>query len=204
MGLFTTEITVTGLTDPLNLATSIALDLTITERMNSASPFNTATNIDPNANQPIQPPPGVEAVQAVMESCPGKFVASGVAGFFLGGAFGLLMASLDYGGPSMSPETSTADLSTKQQVKLALRDMGRRTWSSAKNFAVIGAVFSGTECIIESYRAKNDLYNGAMAGCFTGGVLAARAGPQAVGLGCAGFAAFSTAIEWWLRREPSD
>jgi len=33
-------------------------------------------------------------MQTVMESCPGKTVMSGVAGFALGGVFGLFMASV--------------------------------------------------------------------------------------------------------------
>jgi hypothetical protein len=45
-------------------------------------------------------------------------------------------------------------MSTKQQLKLTLKDMGTKTYSSAKNFAVVGAVFAGTECIIETVRAS--------------------------------------------------
>ena len=41
--------------------------------------------------------------------------------------------------------------------------------------------------------------NGVAAGCITGGVLAAKAGPQAALVGCAGFAAFSAAIDYYLR-----
>lgn len=53
------------------------------------------------------------------------------------------------------------------------------------------------------FRAKNDLYNGVAAGCITGGALAAKAGPQAAAFGCAGFAAFSAAIDYYMRM-PSD
>ena len=53
--------------------------------------------------------------------------------------------------------------------------------------------------VIEQLRAKNDMKNGIAAGCVTGGVLAAKAGPQAAAVGCAGFAAFSAAIEYYLR-----
>lgn len=49
------------------------------------------------------------------------------------------------------------------------------------------------------YRAKNDLVNGVTAGCITGGALGAKAGPQAAALGCAGFAAFSAAIDAYMR-----
>ncbi|KAI9676429.1 MAG: Mitochondrial import inner membrane translocase subunit tim22 [Caeruleum heppii] len=96
-----------------------------------------------------------------------------------------------------------ATLSTREQVRRGLKDMGSRSFSSAKNFALVGAIFSGTECCIEGFRAKNDLGNGVAAGCITGGALGARAGPQAAAVGCAGFAAFSAAIDYYMRM-PSD
>ncbi|KAF9691114.1 hypothetical protein EKO04_010821 [Ascochyta lentis] len=101
----------------------------------------------------------------------------------------------------LSPSTSApiADLPLKQQLKHGLRDMYRSSISSGKNFAKVGAIFSGTECAIEGLRAKNDLYNGVAGGCITGGVLARNAGPQAVAVGCAGFAVFSAAIDAYMR-----
>lgn len=77
--------------------------------------------------------------------------------------------------------------------------MYRSSLSSGRNFGLVGAIFSGTECCIEGFRAKNDLYNGVAAGCLTGGALAAKAGPQAAAVGCAGFAAFSAAIDYYMR-----
>lgn len=53
------------------------------------------------------------------------------------------------------------------------------------------------------FRGKNDLKNGVAAGCITGGILGAKAGPQAAGVGCVGFAAFSAAIDYYMRM-PSD
>lgn len=47
--------------------------------------------------------------------------------------------------------------------------MGNRSYSSAKNFGKVGAIFAGTECCVEGFRAKNDLKNGVIAGCITGG-----------------------------------
>lgn len=43
-----------------------------------------------------------------------------------------------------------SDLPFKQQMKLQFTDMGKRSLNSAKNFGFIGAVFTGTECAIES------------------------------------------------------
>ena len=142
-------------------------------------------------------------MSAVMESCPGKMVMSGVMGFALGGAFGLFMSSMRYDTPLSTtlPGTSTviADLPIRQQLKHGLKDMGKASLSSAKNFGMIGTMFTGTECAIEGLRAKNDLWNGVAGGCITGGVLAMKAGPQAAAVGCAGFAAFSAAIDYYMR-----
>lgn len=114
---------------------------------------------------------------------------------------------MSYDTPLHTPTTATGQTITslplREQLRAGLKDMGNRSFSSAKNFGKVGAIFAGTECCIEGYRAKNDLVNGALAGCITGGVLAASAGPQAAALGCAGFAAFSTAIDAYMRR-PSE
>ncbi|CAI6304715.1 unnamed protein product [Periconia digitata] len=103
--------------------------------------------------------------------------------------------------PTLSPTASVplTDLPLRQQLKVGLRDMYQSSKSSGKNFAKVGAIFSGTECAIEGLRAKNDIWNGVAGGCITGGVLARGAGPQAAAVGCAGFAAFSAAIEVYMR-----
>lgn len=95
--------------------------------------------------------------------------------------------------------TPVSSLPLKQQLSHGLKDMGRRSYSTAKNFAAVGALFSGIECGIEGLRAKNDLGNGVAAGCLTGAILARNGGPQAAAVGCAGFAAFSAAIDAWMR-----
>ncbi|RMZ75694.1 hypothetical protein DV738_g5346, partial [Chaetothyriales sp. CBS 135597] len=156
--------------------------------------------LEQEASAPSPLSPRGLAMQAGMESCLTKSILSGGAGFVLGGAFGLFMASMAYdtplsaGGPG-GPGATTASLPWRQQLKLGLKDMGMRSWSSAKNFGMIGALYSGTECCVEGLRAKNDLTNSVVAGCLTGGALGIRAGPSATALGCAGFAAFSTAID---------
>ncbi|CCH59793.1 hypothetical protein TBLA_0B09770 [Henningerozyma blattae CBS 6284] len=167
----------------------------------SNRPFNQLT-------QDEQAEKGAQMMLNFMSSCPGKFAVSGVTGFALGGVFGLFMASMQYDTPlhTSLPGVPNAvknisDLPFKQQVKLQFADMGKRSWSSAKNFGYMGMIYSGAECVIESIRAKNDIYNGVWAGCVTGGGLAYKSGPQAAALGCAGFAAFSTAIELYMRSE---
>ncbi|ERS95622.1 uncharacterized protein SPSK_02688 [Sporothrix schenckii 1099-18] len=256
--------------------------------------------IDPND-------PNMKRMQAVMDSCFAKTALSGVAGFALGGIFGLFMASMAYDTPYHTPvptntpaanaaaaggkaaaslattsttgaagtaaktvigagaaapttvttaATNAATTSTvastsaaaatstssstsslkpatlatsapkpavsipvsgaaaayveppsiplRQQLATGFRDMGSRSYSSARNFGTVGALFAGIECGIEGLRAKNDMGNGVAAGCLTGAILARNAGPQAAAIGCAGFAAFSAAIDAYLRMPPSD
>lgn len=130
-----------------------------------------------------------------MESCVVKSIMAGGMGFALGGAFGLFMASMSYDTPLSAQGQKMSELPLRQQLRNGFKDMGSRSFSSAKNFMILGAAFSGTECAIEGLRAKNDITNGVLAGCIVGGGLAYKAGPQAAALGCGGFAAFSAAIE---------
>lgn len=55
--------------------------------------------------------------------------------------------------------------------------------SYAKGFAAMGALFAGSECLIESYRAKHDARNSIYAGCTTGAILAHSGGPKAMCIG---------------------
>jgi|SRR5699024_4946160 len=106
---------------------------------------------------------------------------------------------MSYDSPLTPQGRQIADLPWRQQLRHGFKDMGARSWSSAKNFGIVGALYSGTECCIEGLRAKNDLTNSVSAGCITGGILGAKAGPQAAAWGCAGFAAFSAAIDAYMR-----
>lgn len=107
------------------------------------------------------------------------------------------------GAPGSSP-TPISSLPMREQLKVGFKDMGSRSYSTAKNFGLVGLMFAGIECGIEGYRAKNDLFNGTAAGCLTGGILARSGGPTAVAGGCAAFAAFSAAIDTWLRMPKDD
>jgi mitochondrial import inner membrane translocase subunit TIM22 len=106
------------------------------------------------------------------------------------------------GAPGAAPK-AIAELPMREQLKVGFKDMGTRSYSTAKNFGKVGLMFSGIECGIEGFRAKNDIANGVAAGCLTGGILARSGGPTAVAGGCAAFAAFSAAIDVWLR-QPKD
>ncbi|KAI9853350.1 MAG: Mitochondrial import inner membrane translocase subunit tim22 [Vezdaea acicularis] len=146
----------------------------------------------------------MKTMQAGMESCVVKSVMAGGAGFVMGGMFGLFISSMSYDTPLTPKGQELATLSTREQLRRGFKDMGAKSYSSAKNFGRIGAIYAGTECCIEGYRAKNDLANGVIAGCLTGGAISYKAGPQAAAVGCAGFAAFSLAIDYYMRMPESE
>ncbi|XP_050409400.1 mitochondrial import inner membrane translocase subunit Tim22 [Patella vulgata] len=129
-------------------------------------------------------------IASIFESCAFKATASCVIGFALGGAFGLFTAGVDPMS-TISPETPT--------TRMVLKEMKLRFLSYGKNFALVGAMFAGTECLLETHRGKSELLNGTLSGGIVGGVLGLRAGLKAGLLGAAGFALFSTAIDYYLR-----
>ncbi|KZC14628.1 PREDICTED: mitochondrial import inner membrane translocase subunit Tim22 [Dufourea novaeangliae] len=128
-------------------------------------------------------------MESIAESCTFKSICSCVIGYALGGVIGLFTASVN---------PNYAAVEKQQSAREVLREMGSTTSSYAKNFAIIGCVFTAIECSIESCRGKNDWKNTAYAGGLTGGILGLRAGVKAGIIGAAGFAAFSTAIDYYM------
>jgi hypothetical protein len=59
------------------------------------------------------------------------------------------MASFDYNTSEQFLQSST-----KNQIRSTLRDMRARSFSTAKGFGKVGAIFSGVECVIESVRER--------------------------------------------------
>lgn len=87
---------------------------------------------------------------------------------------------------------------TRQVFKEMVKSTVSRSKSYAKGFGAMGALFAGSECLIEKSRAKHDSYNSVYAGCATGAILAHSGGPKAMCIGCASFAAFSALIDRFL------
>ena len=147
----------------------------------------------------------MQNIEKFKESCPVHAVTSGVIGFAFGGFIGLFLSSLS-AGPELSAlrGIDAPTLPLRTQLKMTSKDMGSKSFSTAKNFGMIGMMFSGIECVLETYRAKKDIYNTMTAGCASGGILSAKGGPKAALFGCAGFAAFSSAIEYFLQERNED
>jgi len=135
-----------------------------------------------------------------MTSCPAKTIMAGGAGLALGAVFTLMTASMSYEDPLMRQNAGTG----AQRARDILRETGKSMWSSGKSFGKIGALYASIECVIESYRAKTDIYNSVGAGFMSGGILARASGPKAAFGGGMAFAAFSAAIDMFLRRETPD
>jgi len=141
---------------------------------------------------PFQPTPKIEKnITAMYESCLFKSALSTVGGFVIGAGLGLFSASI-------TPPTMTPD-HQPQSARQVLREMKVSTLSSAKNFAAIGCMFTVVECSVETYRARHDWKNGTIAGGITGAMLGLRAGLKAGVVGAIGFAAFSTAIDYYMK-----
>ncbi|KAM3179578.1 hypothetical protein ACTXT7_000313 [Hymenolepis weldensis] len=137
------------------------------------------------------PSPEEVSVHRFMEGCAFKSVISCVGGMVLGSVFGLFTASID----PLSTVTGTETATTRTVAK----EMYARAVSHGKNFAVIGGLFAGTECALETARGRSDLLNSMMTGALVGGSIGLRAGLQAGIAGAAGFAAFSTLIDYYFR-----
>ncbi|VVC97072.1 unnamed protein product [Leptidea sinapis] len=103
-------------------------------------------------------------IEATVESCPFKSLTSCIIGYGLGAAVGLFTSSL-------MPNMTDPMAQQNQTARQILREMKNSMLSYAKNFAILGAVFSGIECC------------GLKAGVF----------------GAAGFAAFSTIIDYYMQ-----
>lgn len=81
------------------------------------------------------------------------------------------------------------------QLREGFVQMRVRGMSTAKNFAIVGGVYSSLECLLEKARGRKDTKNTIASGAATGAILAARAGPQAMLVGATGFAGFSILMD---------
>lgn len=131
------------------------------------------------------------------ESCGSK----AAVGVFGGAVCGLLMGVFLGAMSDMTPpvtvingkEVPNAPL--KEQMRSTVRATGEKCMYWSRNFAFITGVFGGSECLVEKYRGKHDVWNSAIGGCVTGAALQAKQGPQAAAIGCGGFAVFSLVID---------
>mmetsp|Transcript_4263 Transcript_4263/g.8868 ORF Transcript_4263/g.8868 Transcript_4263/m.8868 type:complete len:269 (-) Transcript_4263:37-843(-) len=131
------------------------------------------------------------------DSCGGK----AAIGVFGGGVMGLLMGVFLGALSDSQPPIQVAggkdvpQAPLKEQVRYTMRATAEKSMYWCRNFAFITGVFGGSECLVEKFRGKHDMWNPVASGCITGAALQAHAGPQAALMGCGGFAAFSIIID---------
>ncbi len=131
------------------------------------------------------------------ESC-GSKAAIGVIG---GGVMGLVMGVFMGALTDMTPPVTFIDgrevpqAPLREQARTTLRATADKSLYWCRQFAFITGVFGGTECLVEKYRGKHDVWNSVISGCVTGAAMQAKQGPQASAIGCGGFAAFSLVID---------
>ena len=155
-----------------------------------------------NPNNLITPETVAAGIEEAMSNC----LLKGGISIFMGGAFGFLFGT--FFGTNMTtplPEPGEPKIPLRVQMMQHLKESGRVGMQHARNFAAIGGLFATTQCVIEKSRAVNNPMNGLYAGCLTGAMLAYKGGPSGIALGCAGFGAFSYAIDHFMEEvDPRD
>lgn len=143
---------------------------------------------------PAQLPPDFSWMSS---SCGGK----AAIGVFGGGVMGLLMGVFLGAMSDATPPVQVIagkdvpQAPLKEQVRVTFRATWDKSLYWCRNFAFITGVFGGSECLVEKFRGKHDVWNSVASGCITGAALQAKQGPQAAAMGCGGFAAFSLVID---------
>lgn len=91
-------------------------------------------------------------IESVVESCFFKSFMACVLGYGLGAAIGLFSASVN-------PNVATPGVEKQQTAREVFREMRSTTHGYAKNFALIGMVFSAVECTIETVRLRISIFS---------------------------------------------
>ncbi|RLN27346.1 hypothetical protein BBJ28_00013100 [Nothophytophthora sp. Chile5] len=149
---------------------------------------------------PAYPPQILQNLQPnpILESCAGKFFLSAAMGYVMGNVFGLVLGSYEGITPPvpLPGQRELPKVPWRESVRQIRQWLVRGELRPAS--AATGATTSSSSpCATEKARARHDVGNELVAGCATGAALAAGQGYQAQCLGCAGFAAFSYAINYF-------
>lgn len=133
----------------------------------------------------------------ITNSCGGKAAIGLIAGGAMGLLMGVFLGAMSDATPPVTviagKDVPQAPL--KEQIKVTMRATAEKSKYWCRQFAFITGVFGGTDCLVEKFRGKHDVWNSVASGCITGAALQAKQGPQAAAMGCGGFAAFSLVID---------
>lgn len=67
---------------------------------------------------------------------------------------------MSYDTPLSASGQQLTNLPLREQLRRGFKDMGTRSFSSAKNFGLVGAIFAGTECCIEGVSTVEWIFAG--------------------------------------------
>lgn len=131
------------------------------------------------------------------ESCASKAVVGVFGGAVCGLLMGVFLGAMSDIQPPMNVVNGKEIPQTplREQIQSSLRLTGEKCIYWSRNFAFITAVFGGSDCLVEKYRASHDVWNSVISGCITGAAMQAKQGPHAAAVGCGGFATFSLIID---------
>jgi len=153
-------------------------------------------------NQLVLPSPPVEGMDILppdtymfQTACGTKAIMGSFMGAFAGVAMGLFFGMMGDNTLRVEKGKEVPHAPVREMLRTSLKSTLSRSRTMAVQFGILTALFEGSECVVERYRGKHDVWNQMMSGCFSGGVMSAKAGPGAACLGCVGFAGFSVLIE---------
>jgi len=66
----------------------------------------------------------------------------------MGAFFSLMSTTFAYEDP-LSRTWQTATMNTSQKTAQAFKDMGKGMWKGGRGFGTVGALYAGSECVIE-------------------------------------------------------
>lgn len=69
-------------------------------------------------------------------------------GFGMGAFFSLMSSTFAYEDPT-SRTWQNATMNTTQKTAVIFKDMGKGMWRGGKGFGTVGALYAGSECVIE-------------------------------------------------------
>jgi len=144
---------------------------------------------------PQEPPPDFSFIT---NSCAGKAIIGTIGGGMMGLLMGVFLGAMSDATPvhTLLPTGhAVPQAPLSEQVRVTMRATADKSIYWCKNFAFLTGIFASSECLVEKYRGKHDVWNAVASGCVTGAALQAHNGPQAAAVGCGGFAAFSLVID---------
>jgi import inner membrane translocase subunit TIM22 len=139
---------------------------------------------------PRELPPDVAWIS---NSCALRATVGTAGGAGMGLLMGIFMGAMSDTTPpvTMIAGKDVPQAPFREQMRVVLRATGEKSLYWCKSFAFLTGIFGGSECLVEKYRGKSDVWNSVYSGCITGAALQAKSGPQAAAFGCGGFAMFS-------------